>query len=143
MQDGDDVSSAWSTWRRMRIWRMLLTGDLVSAAARLDVGWHDDNLSKGPSWLDIPGFKFAVPLTGDRGERFLMEFVVAVLSKPDAGAVYYYVIVSRNALQYRVQMSDGRSLAFNRWPQIQSTARPWVNESGCRVAIDSTWLPFV
>jgi len=140
MQNGEDCSSAWPTWRYMRIWEMSPTSDLKAFSGKVAFNWHDDNLSKIPNWLDCPGCLNIAPLAGGAGQCFLLEFVAAVLNKPDAGALYFYVIVRGNTAQYRVQMSNAKSIAFAKWPEIKGAPRPWVGAADCAIAVDSNWL---
>jgi hypothetical protein len=120
MDHGEDVSSNWNTWRQMRIWLLPSVGGVASASATLNVAWHDDNRAAKPNWLDIPGFIFTQAPSKTDAERYLMEFVVAVIGRPDVDALYFYNVVSRNAFQYRIQMSTAKSVPFSRWPEIKA-----------------------
>jgi len=93
-----------------------------------------------PNWTDIPGTIFADGLAGKPAKRSLIEFVVPVEGKPKAGAVYFFVIVSTNGLQYRVQMSDGKAIPFSDWSKISATSAPWAVASGCSIVVNSGWL---
>lgn len=135
----EDVSSDYATWRRMRIWAVPI-GDDIPTRGKLDWKWHDDNMSKIRNWTDIPGAIFADGLAGKPTQRSLIEFVVAVEGHPEIGAVYFFVIVSTSATQYRVQMSDSKSIPFADWSKINATSAPWAVASGCSIVVNSGWL---
>ena len=56
--------------------------------------WGDDNLSKKPNWMDIPGMIFIKGPKEWTDERDTLEFVVAVEGHPEIGALYFLIIVS-------------------------------------------------
>jgi hypothetical protein len=135
----EDVSSDYGTWRRMCIWTVPI-GDRIPNKGKVDFKWHDDNKSKIPNWTDIPGIIYADGLTGMPAQRNLLEFVVAVEMRPDAGAVYFFVLVSTNGVQYRVEMSDAKAILFADWQKISASPDPWAEKSGCKIAVTSGWL---
>jgi hypothetical protein len=137
----DDVAGGYKTWRRWRIWKVPAGDGIPSSGAKLESAWADDNLSKTPNWMDIPGVIHAEGLAGLPAERRLLEFVVAVEGHPAIGAVYFFVVLNVGAGQYRVQMSDGKSMPFAHWPKISATTAPWTVASGCKIVVDSRPLP--
>jgi len=137
----DDVAGNYKTWRRWRIWKVPVGDGIPSAGAKLESRWADDNVSKQPNWMDVPGFIYAGGIAGLPAERRLLEFVVAAEGHPAIGAVYFFVVLNIGVGQYRVQMSDGKSMPFADWAKISATTAPWTGASGCKIVVDSRWLP--
>lgn len=139
MKYGDDVSGDYGTWRRWRIWK-LASSEGFSPAGPPELDWANDNLSKKPNWMDIPGYEFAVTPDKWPNERHLLEFVVSVEKHPEIGALYFYVVVSTKKNQYRVEMSSAKDIPFETWTkELLKSKQPWAKPSGCMVKVDSHW----
>jgi hypothetical protein len=139
-KQGEDISSNYNTWRRWRIWR-LFGGTGFNPAGPPESDWADDNLSKTPNWMDIPGFDFAVGPAQWKDERYLLEFVVSVEGHTaEVGALYFFVIVSTKPGQYRVEMSSAKTIPFAKWAEIAKTKQPWAKASESVIKVDSLWL---
>jgi hypothetical protein len=138
-EDGRDVTGQYDTWRRWRIWSLPKVG--LNPSGPPDFDWKDDNLSKIPNWRDTPGYQSVAGPDAWMSQRTLLEFVVAIEEHPDAGALYFFVVVSTKPGQYRVEMSDAKSIPFAKYKELVKTKHPWAQASGCPIKVDSLWLP--
>ncbi|MBZ5565170.1 MAG: hypothetical protein LAP13_22465 [Acidobacteriia bacterium] len=139
-KNGDDVSGSYSTWRRWRIWR-LPPGEDFNAVGWRESNWEDDNLSKTPNWMDIPGCIIIQSPDTWKNERRMLEFVVSVDDHTtESGALYFSVMVSTRPGAYRVQMSSGKNIPFQKWAELAKTSAPWAKASECTIEVDSRWL---
>jgi hypothetical protein len=136
-EDGKDAST-YGTWRWWRISH--LTDGLNPDDGPPQNDWADDNVSKIPNWIDIPGYKFAESPNQWKCNSYLLEFIVSVSPyKTAIDALYFYVIVSVKPGEYRVQMSSAKSIPFKRWEaDLDLKKKPWAAD--CKIVVDSEWL---
>jgi hypothetical protein len=136
-EGGEDVSATCRTWRQWRIWALKSDAAPDLAVLKLDNGWEDDNRSKLPSWMDIPGYIFVGAASGWTGQNFALEFAVRLEDKPAVPGLYFFVVVSKGAGTCRVQMSDAAPLPPAGWTTLRASREPWAAKSGCKVVVDS------
>lgn len=111
---GRPLTWAPAIYRVFRVWSAPLDPETEQRAGRYTTGgstkWTNDG-SGGTNWVDVPGVKVSRDASARRSERSLIEFLVGVLNHPEAGGLYFHVMVDVLPGKFRVSMS--RELAFD------------------------------
>jgi len=123
--DGKDTTNreAMSPIEIYRVWRIweapLAPGGTSRAGEYSKAGEANQHFSNdgsfGHFWADIPGKDIPVN-RADRGNlRHLIEFFVGVANRPDAGGLYFNVVIDETPDQFRVSMHREKRFNAEEW----------------------------
>ncbi len=111
---GRPMDCALSIYRVWRVWFAPLdpatgqrTDDYVTGGS---TKWTNDATGI-TSWYDVPGQKVSPDAANRPPQRHLVEFLVGILNHPEAGGIYFHILIDVLPGKFRVSMS--RELAFH------------------------------
>lgn len=139
---GQDLSPQYRLWRQLRSWEDR-DGDLRKPSPILmSEAWRDDQMGTHGGWDDKPGFAF----NPDQGivatPHLLHEFAVFVEGrKQEIPGIYYAILYSLTAAQYRVQVSAALPIGWAQWDAMFRSTEPWIIAARLKlpVAQDLGW----
>jgi hypothetical protein len=71
--------------------------------------------SGGNLWIDVPGVTVSKHRSERRYRRHLVEFLVGVIDRPDAGGLYFQAIIDETPDEYRVTMTGAQKFTEDQW----------------------------
>jgi hypothetical protein len=109
-----------------RTWTGSLNAD--GSAGALSTGQSPVFGPDGTTRFDVPGVLNPPPFNGTPDQwtpsRQLEEFVVGIKGHPEAGFLYFTVVIDTMPGQYQVYMSEAQHLTQQEWEQLKSTTQP-------------------
>ena len=136
---GIDKSNAFNSIRFMREWLTPIDeNDRIIGEYKMGKKWHNDNLSRKPSWVDVPGC-IVTESNQWSASRYLQEYLVAVERFPEFGFIYYIVVVDTRPNKYRVRMYQAKKIKAEKWAEIKKSPQPYLNEVNGKLELDSDW----
>lgn len=111
-RDSEDLTSKKGTgpepiYRVWRVWSAPLEPHSRSRAASYTTGTNGNFTNDGTGghlWVDVPGVTVSPKRSERVYRRHLIEFLVGVEGRPDAGGLYFIVVIDETPDEYRVQM---------------------------------------
>ncbi|HTO88063.1 MAG TPA: hypothetical protein VMR54_11125 [Thermoanaerobaculia bacterium] len=123
--DGKDTTDSWgmsplAIYRVWRVWEAPLGLDGRSRTGAYTKGgeanqYFSNDGSLKQSWADVPGQAMPRDRSQRKNQRHLIEFFVGVADRPDAGGLYFNVVIDETPDAFRVSMHKEKRFNADQW----------------------------